>query len=139
MSLTTGFISSLLSKEKKRVYSINDPDYKPPQLQVVSLRVNPNILRIQELYRANGVDNVPVVSTHGIQWMTVSDGNYSISATLNPDLKYLVDQGTLKTNSVFELNGYFVQENIDEAHTGRELLLQVGHITFAFPKFPERI
>ena len=95
-------------------------------------------MRFQEMLKSNGVD-VPVVSLQGIQWMTVSDGNYTISATLNPDLKHVVESGLLRENSIFEINGYTIEDNQDETYAGRHLMLCVGAITCVFPKFPERI
>jgi len=74
------------------------------------------------MLKSNGVD-VPVVSLQGIQWMTVSDGNYTISATLNPDLKHVVESGLLRENSIFEINGYTIEDNQDETYAGRHLML----------------
>ena len=93
MSLTSRFIMNLLSQQKHHLYSLLDPNFKPPRVQVTSLHSNPNMMRFQEVLKSNGVD-VPVVSLQGIQWMTVSDGNYTISATLNPDLKHVVESGS---------------------------------------------
>lgn len=139
MYLTTGFVAGLLSKETSRVYGLLDgPSYIPPRLQVTSLHSNPNMMRFRNILRGSGI-NVPVISLQDVQWMTVSDGNYSISATLNSDLKHLVETGWLRENTVFELNGYSIEKNIDEAYAGRELVLFVGHITCVFPNFPEQI
>ena len=73
MSLTSYFIASLLSQEKHHLYSLLDPNFKPPRVQVTSLHSNPNMMRFQEILKNSGV-NVPVVSLQGVQWMTVSDG-----------------------------------------------------------------
>jgi hypothetical protein len=71
--------------------------------------------------------------------MTISDGNYSISATLNPDLKHSVESGVLGKNTVFEINGYTIHQNVDETYAGRMLRLDVGAITVVFSKFPDSI
>ena len=138
MSLTPHFIASLLSQQKNHLYSILDPNFKPPRVQVTSLHSNPNMMRFQKMLEGTGID-VPVVSLQGIQWMTVSDGNYSISASLNPDLEHLVKSGFVKKNTVLEINGYNIGDNKDEAFAGRNLLLYVGAITCIFPNFPEQI
>lgn len=138
MSLTSHFIVNLLSQQKHHLYSLHDPNFKPPRVQVTSLHSNPNMMRFQEMLRGNGVD-VPVFSLQGIQWMTVSDGNYTISATLNPDLKHIVESGFLRENSIFEINGYTIEDNQYETYTGRNVILCVGAITCVFSEFPERI
>ena len=97
------------------------------------------MLRFQESLKEAGVD-VPVFSLQGIQWMTISDGNDSISTILNPDLKHLIESaGVMRKNTVFEINGYTIQENVDEAYAGQTLQLDVGAITIIFSKFPDCI
>ena len=42
-------------------------------------------------------------------------------------------------NTVFEINGYAIEDNQDKAYAGRNLMLNVGAITCIFPNFPEHI
>src|SRR5271169_4722747 len=137
MSLTSGFIASLPTKTKLQLYSDADDDYTSPRLQVTSLHENPGVSQIKELLK--DLPDVPVKSTHGLQWLTVSDGNYSISAVLNPDLKPLVESGHLKKNSIIEVDGYVLEDNPTEAAKGRTCLLSVGAITITHPDFPDLI
>jgi len=136
MSLTSGFIASAPAKPKKRLYSLLDnANFTSPRLQVTSLHENPNLAMLRNHFRGMGI-TTPIQGTHNLQWMTLSDGNYTISAILSPDLKHLVRSGQLKTNSIIELDGYVLQDNSDEAPKGRTTLVQVGAMTVVFSDFP---
>jgi hypothetical protein len=78
----------------------------------------------------------PIEGTQNLQWLTLSDGNYTISAILSPDVKHLVRSGQLKINSIVELDGYVLQDNPDETPKGRTTLVQVGAMTVVFSDFP---
>ena len=136
MSLTSGFIASAPAKPKNCLYSLLDnANFTPPRLQVTSLHENPNVAMLRNHFRGMGI-TTPIEGTQNLQWFTLSDGNYTISAILSPDLKHLVRSGQLKINSIVELDGYVLQDNLDEAPKGRTTLVQVGAMTVVFSDFP---
>jgi len=72
-------------------------------------------------------DKVDMFGTHGVQWLTVSDGKHSIRASIAPDCAECIEKGgRLQKYSTFELLGYVITDNIDEQYRGRMLILTIG-------------
>lgn len=135
MSLTTGFIASLLSKKKGEVYAKDfTPGYDPPRLQIALIE-NPGITAFKAVM-GDALQDIPMFGTHGMKWLTVSDGKHSITGVLNPDFAHLIDDNQLKDNSIIELDAYSVRDNPDEAAMGRLAALQVGLVSILRTDFP---
>ena len=65
------------------------------------------------------------------------DDNYIISATLNPDLKYIIENDILRENSIFEINEYIIENNQNEIYIRRKLILYIDIIIYIFLIFSE--
>lgn len=85
------------------------------------------------------MENVPIVGSHGVIWLTLSDGNYTISAVLFDELNHLVHEGKLKISSIIELDMYTVTDNMYEVTQGRTCLINAGAMKILFSDFPERL
>jgi len=97
----------------------------PSRLQITSLHETPSLESLRNQLRKSGFpQDIPVVGSHGVQWLTLSDGNYSISAVLSPDIQPLVRSGQLKTISIVELDAYVVLDNTTEAPQARTALIK---------------
>jgi hypothetical protein len=132
MSLATGFIASLLTKPKNRIYHAKQRGYETPCLQITSFHENPLITAMKQ-------DGLPVELVNGSQWMTLSDGQHSISAVLFSDLRPLVDSGCVIENSVIDLLAYQIDDNHSEAPEGRMVKLFVDAFAIFRTDFPGRI
>jgi hypothetical protein len=80
-----------------------------------------------------------MIVNNGLQWMTVSDGQYSIAACLNPELKYMYETRQIQENSIIYLTGYGTEPNTEEAIDGRPIRLIIGAFTVERSSFPEQI
>jgi hypothetical protein len=136
MSLAPDFIPSIPTKAKGHIYSLSEPGYLSPRLQITSIHENPIVSRLKAQPE---LPNVPVIGTHGVKWMTVSDGKHCTSAILDLELNHLVDNGQLKENSIIDIDAYAVDDNIYEAANGRTKLLCIGLLTVFLANFPCRL
>jgi hypothetical protein len=134
MSLTQDFISSIPSKVQGRIYLASQPGYKIPRLQIISFHDNPAITKLRAT-----IPGLPCIINNGLQWMTVSDGQYSITACLNPERQYMYETRQIKENSIIYLTGYGTEPNNEEAIEGRPIRLVVGAFEVERSNFPERI
>jgi Replication factor-A protein 1, N-terminal domain len=139
MSLTAGFIATLPSKPKKQQYHLAQPGYEPPRLQIIALIENPGLAKFKKSLPVDFPSDIPITTTHGLQWMIVSDGKHSITAILNSELNPFVEKGQLKENSVIDLVAYVVGENKEEESLGRTAILHVGYVEVFRSDFPGRI
>jgi hypothetical protein len=128
MYLTRGFIASVPAKSRKEYYCDNQVDYKTPRLQVLALHPHPSIVQARKIFG----DKVRVRGTHGLQWMTISDGIHSMYALLCPDPHNpgpsVVKSGKLKEKSIIELGLYMVGEEDIGTENGHfmHVLLHTG-------------
>jgi Replication factor-A protein 1, N-terminal domain len=72
---------------------------------------------------------LPAKDDGTMKWMTMSDGERSITAILHDSLHHLVTNGQLKNNSIICVEGYFVDVNLEETLKGRRILVHVMDLT----------
>jgi Replication factor-A protein 1, N-terminal domain len=137
MSLTTDFIPNLPSKEKGRIYATSDSVYVVPRLQILAIHENPDATALKKSLD-QVLQGIPASQGRGLKFMTVSDGIHSISAALSLDLNPLVDNGTLRENSIIDLDAWVIDDDEDSPDKNK-LLLCLGYLRVFISEFPEKI
>lgn len=137
MSLTCGFVNDLRSKPLERVIGPQLSDvsnFVAPRIQIISLDEHPSISALRELGLPPSIN---LFGTHGLQWLTISDGNHSIQAVLENELKPLVTKGSIKANTVVDIIGYVILK--DPNTPSLPFVVNIGLLDIFQTDFPDRI